>query len=51
VNLRELRDAIAEIHIVRGGDLPILAEEGQRLVSLEYNDDEEPCVLFLFEEA
>jgi hypothetical protein len=49
VILRELVDQLAAILLTQG-DLPVLAEEGQELVSVEYNDDEEPCVLLIFEE-
>jgi hypothetical protein len=51
VNLRELLDSIAELHITRGGNLPVLNEDGLDLVGVEFNDDEEPCVLFLFGEV
>jgi hypothetical protein len=50
VNLRELLDHIADIHITRGGEVPVMSEEGADLTGVEYNDDEEPCVLLLFEE-
>lgn len=50
MNLRELLDAIAAIHIAHGGDMPVLSVDGQDVHSLEFNEDEEPCVLILFQE-
>ena len=47
MNLRELMDQLASILLTQG-DMPVLGEEGDPLISLEYNDDEEPCVLLLF---
>jgi hypothetical protein len=49
VTLRELVDQLAAVLLTQG-DLPVLAEEGQELVSVEYNDDDEPCILLSFEE-
>jgi hypothetical protein len=49
VNLRELIDQLLTINLTQG-DMPVLSEEGQSLHSVEFNDDEEPCVLFLFGE-
>jgi hypothetical protein len=49
VTLRDLMDQLMAIHLTQG-DLPVLAEEGLELVSVEYNDDEEPCILLTFEE-
>jgi len=50
VNLREFLDALADIHIARGPELPILNEEGLELLAVEYNSDDEPCILLEFEE-
>jgi hypothetical protein len=50
VTLRELIDALAEVLMVKGGDLEVLSEEGLDVLSVEFNDDEEPCVLILFQE-
>jgi hypothetical protein len=50
VTLRQLLDALAEILMVSGGDLEVLSEAGQTVHSVEFNDDEEPCVLILFQE-
>lgn len=50
MNLREFLDALADIHIVRGPELPILNEEGLELLAVEYNSDDEPCILLSFEE-
>lgn len=47
MTLRDLMDQLMAIHLTQG-DVPILSEEGQTLHSIEFNDDEEPCVLFLF---
>ena len=47
MNLRELMDQLASILLTQG-DVPVLGEEGDSLSSIEFNDDEEPCVLFLF---
>jgi hypothetical protein len=51
MNLREMLDHIAEIHITQGGEIPVMSEEGDDLVGVEYNDDEEPCVLLIFEDS
>jgi hypothetical protein len=50
VNLRELMDQLAAIMLTQG-DMPVLNEDGLDLIGVEYNDDEEPCVLLLFGEA
>lgn len=50
MNLREMLDHLAEIHITRGGDVPMMSEEGDNLVGVEYFDEEEePCVLLIFD--
>lgn len=49
MNLRELVDQLAAILLTQG-DVPVLLEEGQALDSVEFNDDEGPCALFLFGE-
>jgi hypothetical protein len=49
VNLRELLDQLAAILLTQG-DVPVVAEDGEALDSVEFNDDEGPCVLFLFGE-
>lgn len=47
MNLRELMDQLASILLTQG-DMPVLSEEAEPLISLEFNDDESPCVLLLF---
>lgn len=49
MNLRELVDQLAAILLTQG-DVPVLSEDGQALHSVEFNDDEGPCVLVLFGE-
>lgn len=47
MNLRELMDQLASIMLTQG-DMPVRDEEGEPLISLEFNNDKEPCVLLLF---
>jgi hypothetical protein len=49
VNLRDLMEQLAAI-LLSQGDMPVLSEAGHTLNSVEFDDDEGPCVLFLFEE-
>lgn len=49
MSLRDLMDQLAAI-LLSQGDMPVLSEAGHTLHSVEFNDDEGPCVLFLFEE-
>lgn len=49
MNLRELMDQLAAILLAQG-DMPVLSEAGHTLDSIEFEDDEGPCVLFLFKE-
>lgn len=49
MNLRDLMDQLAAILLAQG-DMPVLSEAGHTLESVEFNDDEGPCVLFLFGE-
>jgi hypothetical protein len=51
VTLRELLDSLAELMLAQGGDLEVLSENGLEIHSVEFNDDEEPCVLILFQET
>lgn len=48
MTLRELVDRVAELMMSRGGDLEVLSEDGMEIHSVEFNDDEEPCVLIVF---
>lgn len=50
MTLRELVDALAELLMARGGQLEVLSESGLDIHSVEFNDDDEPCVLLLFQE-
>lgn len=50
MNLRELLDELLAVHVAEGGELPVLNEEGLDLIAAEYNRDEEPAVLLLFQE-
>jgi hypothetical protein len=34
MNLREMLDHIAEIHITQGGEIPVMSEEGDDLVGV-----------------
>lgn len=50
MNLRELLDQMLAIHISHGGEMPVLSVDGYDILSLEFNDDDEPCILILFQE-
>jgi hypothetical protein len=47
MTLRELMDAIAELHIVHGGDATVYSEDGLNVVGAEWDDD---CVYLILKE-
>lgn len=49
MTLWELMNALAELLMARGGHLEVLSENGLDIHSVEFNDDDEPCVLLLFQ--
>ena len=49
MTLRQLLDQLTAVLLASGGDIPVLTEEGQALLSVEYNDDEGPCVILILE--
>jgi len=51
VTLRELLDQLASILLTSGGDIPVLAEDGEALQAVEFNDDEGPCVILILEDS
>ena len=51
MNVRELTEQLVELQLVRGEFLPVISEDGHDVARVEYNEDDEPCILIVLEDV